>query len=60
MCNSAFIIRSEFYHLNGFSMCITKVNVSLLQFLATTGYTGVFEILSPEHQHVEDLSYLSG
>lgn len=32
---------------------------SLLQFLVATGYTGVFEILSPDHQHVEDLSYLS-
>jgi hypothetical protein len=33
---------------------------SLLQFVASTGYTGVFEILSPEYKHVEDLSYLSG
>ena len=33
---------------------------SLLQFLVATGYTGVFEILSPEHQHVEDLSHLNG
>ena len=33
---------------------------SLLQFLASTGYTGVFEILSPEYKHVKDLSYLSG
>jgi hypothetical protein len=31
---------------------------SLLQFLASTGYTGVFEILSPEYKHVEDLSSL--
>jgi hypothetical protein len=37
-----------------------RIIYSLLQFLAATGYTGVFEILSPEHQHVEDLSYLSG
>ncbi|XP_025115189.1 uncharacterized protein LOC112576733 [Pomacea canaliculata] len=32
----------------------------LLKFLATTGFTAIFEILSPDHQHVEDLSYLCG
>ncbi|KAK7114049.1 uncharacterized protein [Littorina saxatilis] len=32
----------------------------LLQFLAVTGYTAIFEILSPDHQHVENLSHLPG
>ncbi|KAK7498835.1 hypothetical protein BaRGS_00009927 [Batillaria attramentaria] len=32
----------------------------LLRFLAHTGYTAIFEILSPDHQHVEDLSHLPG
>jgi hypothetical protein len=32
----------------------------LLRFLASTGYTAIFEILSPDHQHVEDLSHLPG
>ncbi|XP_033754337.1 uncharacterized protein LOC117337457 [Pecten maximus] len=32
----------------------------LLKFLVISQYTGVFEILAPDHQHVEDLSYLSG
>ncbi|XP_076449825.1 uncharacterized protein LOC143286118 [Babylonia areolata] len=32
----------------------------LLRFLALTGYTAIFEILSPDHQHVEDLSHLPG
>ncbi|KAL8589951.1 hypothetical protein ACOMHN_024038 [Nucella lapillus] len=30
----------------------------LLKFLAATGYTAIFEILSPDHQHVENLSHL--
>ncbi|XP_078608518.1 uncharacterized protein LOC144880284 [Branchiostoma floridae x Branchiostoma japonicum] len=30
----------------------------LLSFLVHTGYTAVFEVLQPHHQHVEDLSYL--
>ncbi|XP_060066417.1 uncharacterized protein LOC132546716 [Ylistrum balloti] len=32
----------------------------LLKFLVTSKFTGVFEILAPDHQHVEDLSHLSG
>ena len=31
----------------------------LLRFLAATGYTAIFEILSPDHQHVENLSHLT-
>lgn len=30
-----------------------------MKFMAWSGYTAVFEILSPDHQHVVDLSYLS-
>lgn len=30
-----------------------------MKFMAWSGYTAVFEILSPVHQHVVDLSYLS-
>lgn len=32
----------------------------LLRFLVVSQYTGVFEILAPDHQHVEDLSHLKG
>ena len=32
---------------------------TLLDFLTVTSYTGIFEILNPGHQHVEDLSHLS-
>ncbi|XP_021358306.1 uncharacterized protein LOC110453614 isoform X2 [Mizuhopecten yessoensis] len=32
----------------------------LLKFLVISQYTGVFEILAPDHQHVEDLSHLPG
>ena len=32
----------------------------LLRFLAWSKYTAVFEILAPDHQHVEDLSHLAG
>ncbi|XP_055998001.1 uncharacterized protein LOC130047336 [Ostrea edulis] len=32
----------------------------LLKFMAWSGYTAVFEILSPDHQHIVDLSGLSG
>lgn len=30
----------------------------LFEFLSVTGFTGIFEILSPAHHHVEDLSHL--
>ncbi|XP_061163447.1 uncharacterized protein LOC133172548 [Saccostrea echinata] len=32
----------------------------LLEFMAWSGYTAVFEILAPDHQHIVNLSYLSG
>lgn len=32
--------------------------LSLLEFLSLTSYTGIFEILNPQHQHVEDISHL--
>ncbi|XP_022336663.2 uncharacterized protein LOC111132968 [Crassostrea virginica] len=32
----------------------------LMEFMAWSGYTAVFEILSPDHQHIVDLSSLSG
>ncbi|KAK3086684.1 hypothetical protein FSP39_021920 [Pinctada imbricata] len=32
----------------------------LLRFMAWSRYTAIFEILAPDHQHVEDLSYLAG
>lgn len=33
--------------------------LSLIEFLAKTRLTAVFEILNPDHPHVEDLSALS-
>lgn len=36
-----------------------EAELRLMKFMAWSGYTAVFEILSPVHQHVVDLSYLS-
>ncbi|GFR81552.1 actin-binding protein IPP-like, partial [Elysia marginata] len=43
-------------------LLVMKINdflAKLLDFLIATRFTAVFEILAPNHQHVEDLSYLS-